>query len=173
MSSILILNKPQVVVGLNTMTYTVGPAGLYNVQVSTTVPNAIATGDGAGSGQGPGSGAGGGDPVGFNAGGLAIGNGGKGQGFGAVPNNYNQPSLYGSNQTSGPTVSSSLSIVVNQNGSPIYTMPTIAPTQGEMRFKIPIVAAASDAITVVISSSNPYDQQLNSVKSTVSIGEGL
>jgi len=58
MSNPLILNQPQVAVGLPTQTYTVIPAtaaspflgaGLYNVLVSLTV-NASITGNGAGAG---------------------------------------------------------------------------------------------------------------------------
>jgi hypothetical protein len=181
MSNILQLHVPYMNVGLDTMTYTVVPtltnpagAGIYNVTCQVSVPSALATGDGAGSGQGPGSGAGGGGTSGngFGGGGQGLGFGGVGQGFGAT-SGYQQPSAYGSNQTFGPVVSSSLSIVVNQNGSPIYTAPVIAPTQGELQFKIPILAANSDVITVVLSSSNANDKTLQAVKSIIQIGEGM
>jgi hypothetical protein len=107
--------------------------------------------------------------VGFSAGGLALGNGAKGQGFGAVPNNYNQPSPQGSNATSGPAVSSSLVILVKQNGSTVFTAPAISPTQSALQFNFDLLCALNDALQVVLSSSNPSDELLNSVQSTVSI----
>jgi len=179
MSNILVLNHPYVNIGLDTMTFTVPAtvnsytgAGIYSVQGQVSVPSAIATGDGAGSGQGPGAGAGGGG-TGFVSGGSGPGFGGVGQGFGAT-NGYQQPPAGASNQTFGPVVSSSLSIVVNQNGSPVYTMPVIAPTQGAFKFKTQgIVCAIGDVITVVLSSSNANDQQLNTVKSTITIEQGM
>lgn len=171
---ILILNQPQVFVGLGTLNYTVPStgAGLYSVVVSSTVPTAIATGDGAGSNTGLGSGAGGGDAAGFARGGLGLGNGGVGQSVGSN-SGYNQPPAYGSNQTSGPAISSSLSITVTQNGSTIYTSNTIAPTQGQLQFKQIINAANNDAIAVVLSSSNANDTvPLNALLSTISIQQG-
>ena len=72
MSNALILNQPQVMVGLGTMTYTVptGAGGAYNVSVQLT----------------------------------------------EVP-------------------PSGLSVVVNDNGSPIFTAPTLSPTQIAQQFK--------------------------------------
>lgn len=67
---------------------------------------------------------------------------------------------------------SGLSVVVNQNGSPVYTAPTATPTQSEIDFKVDINATAADVITLVLSSSNSNDLQLNSVKTKVSIGQG-
>lgn len=167
--AILLLNSPFVSVGLPSYTFTVPSASIYRISAQATVPQALATGDGAGSGQGLGSGAGGGDPVGFAAGGLALGNGAKGQGFGPVPNNYQQPSVQGSNATSGPAVSSSLSIVISQNGTPVYTSPAPSPTQSALQFSFDLLCAASDAITVVYSSSAASDALLNTVKSTTQI----
>jgi hypothetical protein len=166
---ILLLNVPMVNVGLPTLTITVPLASIYRVTCGVTVPEAVPTGDGAGSGQGLGSGSGGGDPIGFSGGGLALGNGGVGQGFGAKPNNYNQPSPQGSNATQGPAVSSSLSIVVNHNGSPVYTAPVLSPTQSALQFTLDVLCAASDTLSVVFSSSNPSDNLLNTLKSTVSV----
>jgi hypothetical protein len=67
---------------------------------------------------------------------------------------------------------SGLSVVVNQNGSPIYTAPVITPTQIAQQFKFGFAATAADVITVVLSSSNANDSLLNSVKMNVSIGQG-
>lgn len=67
---------------------------------------------------------------------------------------------------------SGLSVVINQNGSPIYTAPTITPTQTALQFKFSFPATAADVITVVLSSSTANDLLLNSVKMNVAIGQG-
>lgn len=66
-----------------------------------------------------------------------------------------------------------LSIVINKNGSPVYTAPVITPTQSALQCKVDLLLTAADVITVVLSSSAPIDNQLNSLKTTVSIGDGL
>ena len=69
-----------------------------------------------------------------------------------------------------------LSVVINQNGTPIFTAPTITPTQIAQQFKYsPIVAAVNDVITVVLSSSAAIDNLPNSnnVKSIITIGQGV
>jgi hypothetical protein len=66
-----------------------------------------------------------------------------------------------------------LSIVVNQQGSPIYTSVAFPPTQGSLQFKVAINGVANDAITFVLSSSTAVDLQLNTVKTNVSIGQGF
>ena len=83
MSNILILNQPAPAVGLNSFTYTVLAAGIYNVQVQLTVPSAIATGAGAGSGSDQGLGMLGGTQGIGQGSNLSLGNGGTGLGFGA------------------------------------------------------------------------------------------
>ena len=171
MANYLILNQSQVWNGLGTLTYTVADTGAYNVQVQTTFPQAFIEGSGAGSGQGLGSGTGGGDQ-GFILGDRGPGYGGVGQGFG-TSNNYQQPSSQPSNQTTNPGVSSELSIVVNVNGSPVYT--STAPTFGQsaLQFKTSFLATAADSITVVISGNATSDAVLNGVVSQVSISQGL
>lgn len=67
---------------------------------------------------------------------------------------------------------SGLSIVVNQNGSPVYTAPTLTPTQSSIQFKTSFLAAAADVITVVLSSSTANDLLLESVKTNVAISLG-
>ena len=173
MANVLQLNKSQVFNGLGTLTYTVTTAGAYSVGTQVTVPSALATGDGGGSGAGPGSGAGGGDPTGFAKGGNGTGVGGVGQGFGPVANNYPQPPLYGSNQTFGPAVTSGVTVVVNQNGSPIYTAPVFTATQSSLQFKFGFLAALNDVITVVLASSTLSDKQTSGVTSNVFIQQGL
>lgn len=180
MANILLLNTPFVTVGLGTFTFTVPstlnnistPNAVYGISVQSTVPSAVATGDGAGSGFGLGSGAGGGDAIGFAQGGSGLGHGGVGQGFGPVPNNYNQPSAQGSNATQGPAVTSSLLVTIKQNGSTIYTSPAFTPTQSSLQLKQDFLFTAGDAIEVDLTSSNANDTQYNTVKSTLSIGNG-
>lgn len=64
---------------------------------------------------------------------------------------------------------SGISIIVNKNASPVYTAPTLVPTQSSIQFKFPILLADADVITVVASSSNANDTLLNSVKTNTSI----
>lgn len=71
------------------------------------------------------------------------------------------------------TPPTSLSIVVNQNGSPIYTAPVITPTQSALQLKTSFPATAADVITVVLSSAAAIDNQLNTLKTTVALGNGL
>lgn len=72
---------------------------------------------------------------------------------------------------------SGLSVVINQNGSPVFTAPALSPTQIAQQFKFGLNCAAADAIQVVISSTQSgagaIDNQLNTVKSTVYIQQGL
>ena len=67
---------------------------------------------------------------------------------------------------------SGLTIVVNQNGSPIFTTPVITPTQIAQQFKTSFLCADADVITVVASSANAVDSQLNTVKINTSIALG-
>ncbi len=67
---------------------------------------------------------------------------------------------------------SGLTIVVNQNGSPVYTAPVISPTQIAQQFKTSLLLADADVVTVVASSSAANDLLLNSVKINTSIGLG-
>ncbi len=181
MSNFLILGRNYVQNGLGTLTFTVpatilnGPAVsnvIFTVACQTTVPEALPTGYGAGSGDGHGAGAGGGDIDGFAAGGSGLGLGGVGQGFGPVPNNYKQPIADVRTPASGPAVSSALSIVVNKNGSPVYTAPAFTPTQSALQFKTSFLCTAADSITIVFSSSNASDNNLNGIQSNVSIYVG-
>lgn len=68
---------------------------------------------------------------------------------------------------------SGLSVVVNQNGSPVFTAPVLTPTQVAQQFKVGLNCALNDTVSVVISSSSAIDQQLNTVKSTVSFNQGM
>lgn len=66
----------------------------------------------------------------------------------------------------------SLTILVKNGGSTIFTAPTITPTQGALQFKYSFGATAADVITVVLSSSAAIDNQLNTVKTIISIEQG-
>lgn len=171
MANYLILNQPQVWNGLGTLTYTVPTTGNYNVRMSITVPQAVTQGDGAGSNTGLGSGTGGG-AQGFILGDRGTGFGGVGQGFG-TGNNYQQPSVQGSNETSGPTVSSGVSVLVKNNGSTVFTAPALTATQSALQFKFALQATAADSITVVIASATASDNGLNGVESIVALNQGL
>ncbi len=168
---ILILNQQYVQVGPGQLDHTIAATGLYNVTVMATLPNSLATGDGAGSGTGLGSGAGGGGE-GFTGGDLGPSHGGVGQGFG-VGNGYPQPPIYGSNETMGPATQSTLVVTIKNGASTIYTSETPTPTQSEMRFKFGFSATAADAIHVVLTAAGIPDNQLNSLKSQIQIGQGL
>jgi hypothetical protein len=170
---ILLLNQPQVFNGLGTLTFTVPTTAQYNVAMSTTVPEALPTGSGAGSGQGLGSGKGGGTLSGFAVGGGGLGDGARGSAFGPDLSGYQQPPLAGSNQTSGPAISSGLLVLVKVNGSTVYTMPALSAQQSAAQFKFDLQLNAADVVTVVLSSAVATDSALNALKSLISINQGL
>lgn len=66
-----------------------------------------------------------------------------------------------------------LSVVINQNASPIFTAPTISATQIAQQFKFGFLAADADVISVVIASSTAIDSVANNVKATVTIQQGF
>lgn len=107
MSNILLLNQPQVSIGLQTQTYTIPSTDLYSIAVQLS----------------------------------------------EVP-------------------PSGLSVVVNDNGSPIFTAPTITPTQIAQQFRVSKQLTAGHVITVVFSSAVAIDAALNSVKATTTIMQG-
>lgn len=184
-NGILKLDTNYIQVGLGTLTFTV-PATVsalsvpvvnvpFSVRCQVTIPQALITGAGAGSGlqNGHGAGAGGGDASGMALGGNGPGEGGVGQGFGPVPNNYQQPPIDVITPTTGPLISSTLSIVVNLNGSPVFTAPAFASRQSSLQFKTPgFLCNAADTITVVFSSSTLSDEQLQGINSNVSVTQG-
>lgn len=63
---------------------------------------------------------------------------------------------------------SALVVVINKNGSPVYT-----GTAGSEGFYTTVACAASDTITIVFSSAAAADQGLNKIKSTISISQML
>lgn len=125
---------------------------------------------GNGTGWGPGAGGGG---EGFVGGDLGLSHGGVGQGFGAA-NGYPQP-LAGVITPSAlnPAVTSGLSIVVNHNGSPVYTAPSFVLAQDALQFLTKgILCSGNDTITVVFSSSTGSDAALIGIKAVVSVNQG-
>jgi hypothetical protein len=75
---------------------------------------------------------------------------------------------------SGPAVTSSLVITITQNGSTIYTSPTLTPTQRAQQLKYSFLCAIGDVINVVLSSSNTNDTMLNTLlKTEVAFNQGL
>lgn len=68
---------------------------------------------------------------------------------------------------------SGISVVVNNNASPVYTADALTPTQSAQQFKYSFSAVAADVITVVLASSAAGDNLLNTVKSITSIGQGV
>jgi hypothetical protein len=77
--------------------------------------------------------------------------------------------------TEGP--SSGVSILVKKGGVTQYTADTLSPTQGLAKFKFGMLLADADVVTVVMASSQSnatdIDNQLNSVKTTVTIQQGF
>lgn len=67
---------------------------------------------------------------------------------------------------------SGLSLVINQNGSPIATAITPATFTQTLSTSAHFQGSISDVITVVISSSAFEDQLLNTVKTTIRLDGG-
>jgi hypothetical protein len=131
-----------------------------------------ATDGASGSGSGYGAGAGGGTLGGFSLGGGGLGDGAKGEGFGSPSSGYNQPLNVTNIPTSFAGILSTLSVVVNQNGSPVYTAPAIEGIQSALQFSTNLLCNANDSITIVFSSALASDEALNAIKANVSIGIG-
>lgn len=68
----------------------------------------------------------------------------------------------------GSSANSSVVIVVNQNGSPIYT-----GSPGDLGFKIVSALTVGDIITIVPSSAAVVDQGKQGIKITVQMWEGI
>lgn len=80
--------------------------------------------------------------------------------------------LYNVHVESTEVPPSGVSIVINVDGSPVYTSPTLSPTQGGIQLKHSILLAAAEVVTVVMSSAETIDAALNNVKTTCTIGQG-
>jgi hypothetical protein len=121
---------------------------------------------------GHGAGAGGGTLGEFSLGGGGLGDGSVGQGFGPDLSGHNQPLADVHTPTTVAGLASALIILVKQNGSTIFTAPTLSPAQSALQFKAPVVCSDADVITVTLTSANASDKQLNGTRLTVSIGTG-
>lgn len=69
---------------------------------------------------------------------------------------------------------SSVVITISQSGSQTASVSSAAPAAAQESISLNTVfnCAAGDTITVAIASSNPLDNQLNTVKSTVTLHSG-
>lgn len=68
---------------------------------------------------------------------------------------------------------SGLTIVVNDNAAPVFTAPAVSPTQIALQFKAGFVFTAGHTVTIVLSSANAIDSELNNVKTSITLGTGL
>lgn len=94
-------------------------------------------------------------------------------GLGSFTYTIKSTGVYNIGLTTTVLQSSSLAIVVTKNGSPIYTAPAFTPTQEGLQFNFNFLATAADAMVITLSSSNPNDLLLNSIKTTLSIENGI
>ena len=94
-------------------------------------------------------------------------------GLGTLTQTIAATGLYNVHVELTETPPSGLVVTVTQNGSTKYTSPTITPTQSAQQFKTELSCTAADVINVVLSSASAVDALLNTVKSTVTIGQGL
>lgn len=67
---------------------------------------------------------------------------------------------------------SSVVAIVTLNGATKYTAPALVPTSKSIKFKFQLNCTANDVIAVVLSSAATIDNQLNTVKSTITFGDG-
>lgn len=67
---------------------------------------------------------------------------------------------------------SALSIAVNKNGSSQFTVNAPTPTQASISAGGRIQCAATDTLTVVLTSANAVDSVPNTVKSVINLFQG-
>jgi len=67
----------------------------------------------------------------------------------------------------GSSTASSVVVVVNKNGSPVYT-----GNPGSKGFKVDVVCVAADVLSVVLSSAAAVDNVINAVRSTITMSKG-
>lgn len=90
-----------------------------------------------------------------------------------LPTQISGADIYRVSLQSTFTPISGLVITVKQNGSTVYTAPTIAPTQSALQFYTDILCAVADVITVSLTSTNPEDALLNTIQTTCQIMNSL
>lgn len=81
--------------------------------------------------------------------------------------------LYFVDATASENPPSGLSIVINQNGSPVATSTAPSVPQQTIGIQKLFPCAASDVITVVLTSSAANDNQLNTVKTLINLRQGF
>ena len=55
----------------------------------------------------------------------------------------------------------------------VYTSEALSATQGHLEFKFPLKCVQGNQIAVEVGSMAPIDNELNNVKTTITIGAGL
>lgn len=81
-------------------------------------------------------------------------------------------SLFFVQATSSENPPSGLVLMIKQNGTTMATSTAPSATQGAVDTLTLLNCAQGDVITVVISSSVPIDQQLNTVKTIIVLRQG-
>lgn len=79
----------------------------------------------------------------------------------------------GGSANSATAAGSSLSIVVNLNGSPILSLTSPGATQPLVGGKVYTSTVSGDVITVVMSSAAAIDNQPNAIKTMINIYQGV
>lgn len=164
-----------------------GTASTNPTTMAETTPNlpSVATGsgvtglgfggsenDGATGVNGHGAGVGGGTLAEFDKGGGGTGDGDVGQAFGADTSGHPQPLAFVTTPTTVAGLASGLSITVKDNGSTVYTAPTLGQFQSALQFKRDFQFTSGHTVTVVFASSTASDEQLAGITSTLCIGDG-
>lgn len=90
-------------------------------------------------------------------------------GLGTFTYNVTVAGLYAASATATELPPSGLSIVINQNGSPVTTSLTPSTAQQIVSAQTPISCAVNDVITFVLSSSSANDLMLNTLKTLINI----
>lgn len=70
------------------------------------------------------------------------------------------------------TPASSLSVLVKNGVTTVYTAPTLGVAQSAMQFTKELLCTAADVITVVMASAAAVDNKPNNIKCMCSIGAG-
>jgi len=93
-------------------------------------------------------------------------------GLGTWTHNVTTPGMRYISAVASEVPPSGLSIVINLNGSPIATSVTPSAAQQVVSAQILTQCALNDVLTVVLSSSSPIDNQLNTVKTLINTRAG-
>lgn len=94
-------------------------------------------------------------------------------GIGTLTNTVAATGNYNISLQSTEVPPSGISIVVKNGVTTIFTAPALSATQGALQFKFSFQATAADVITVILDSATASDLQYNTVKTSISIGQGF